>query len=165
MIAADGWTIFAHPLLLDQLGRLTAAVEKAKARDPDGYARTADAKLLAMLRRLIFEIVPQDPTRAAYRQGETLGASRKHWFRAKFGNGRFRLFFRYDSKAAIIIFAWVNDAHSLRTYGSKTDAYRVFKAMLDKGNPPDDWQSLRDAASATPAQERLSKAAPKRPAR
>jgi toxin YhaV len=90
----------------------------------------------------MFEAIPVDPTRPEYRQGGTLGANRKHWFRAKFGGGRFRLFFRYSTSAKIIIFAWVNDAQTLRTYGSKSDAYAVFKAMLDRGNPPEDWAAL-----------------------
>lgn len=138
----NDWTIRAHPLLLDQLEKLTAAVEKSKAKDPQGWARTANAKVLAAMRALMFETIPSDPTRSEYRQGGTLGPARKHWFRAKFGNGRFRLFFRYDSRAKVIIFAWVNDETTLRTYGSKTDAYAVFKGMLDKGNPPDDWAAL-----------------------
>ncbi len=156
-----GWTIFAHPLLLDQLERATAAVEEAKAANPNGYQGTAKAKLLAMLSKLIFETVPADPTRREYRQGETLGKARKHWFRAKFGNGRFRLFFRYDSNSKVIIFAWVNDDSTLRTYGSKTDAYRVFKGMLDKGNPPDDWKALLAAASAEAVVKQLEKTKPK----
>lgn len=160
MIEANGWTIYGHPLLLDQLGKLTAAVEKARAKDPEGFIRTANAKLLAALRLLIFETVPSDPSRPEYRQGHTLGGDRKHWFRAKFGNGRFRLFFRYDSRAKVIIFAWVNDSETLRTYGSKSDAYAVFKGMLDKGNPPDDWATLLEAASAKIATDRLAEAKP-----
>ncbi|KMO17411.1 type II toxin-antitoxin system YhaV family toxin [Methylobacterium indicum] len=159
-MVVNGWTLFAHPLLLDQLGRATAAVEKAKAADPEGYRGTAQAKLLAMLVTLIFETIPADPTRPDYRQGGTLGSARKHWFRAKFGNGRFRLFFRYDSRSKVIIFAWVNDQSTLRTYGAKTDAYRVFKGMLDAGNPPDDWQTLLAAASDRAATERLDRAKP-----
>lgn len=158
MPAIGDWTVLAHPLLLDQLDRLTAAVTAAQARDPDGYLGTANAKLLAMLHRLLFETVPEDPTRREYRQGGTLGDGRKHWFRAKFGNGRFRLFFRYDSRAKLIVFAWVNDETTLRTYGSKTDAYRVFAGMLERGNPPDDWQELLTAASTRAATERLERA-------
>lgn len=146
----EGWTILAHPLLLDQLERLTAAVEKARRADPVGYGAMANAKLLTVLRRLIFETIPADPTRSDYRQGDTLGREHKHWFRAKFGNGRFRLFFRYDSRSRVIIYAWVNDEQTLRTRGAKTDAYRVFKGMLDKGNPPDDWETLRSAATRFP---------------
>ncbi|MCC0807203.1 type II toxin-antitoxin system YhaV family toxin [Methylobacterium sp. W2] len=156
----DGWTVFAHPLLLDQLERAAAAVDAAKAADPKGYRGTAQAKLLAMLARLIFETIPSDPTRQDYRQGDTLGRARMHWFRAKFGNGRFRLFFRYDSKTKVIIFAWVNDETTLRTYGSKTDAYHEFKGMLAKGNPPDDWKALLAAASAGTAGKRLEEAKP-----
>ena len=156
----NGWTIFAHPLFLDQLESATAAVEAAKAADPKGYQGTAQAKLLVMLAKLTFETIPADPMRPEYRQGDTLGQARKHWFRAKFGNGRFRLFFRYDSRTKVIIFAWVNDETTLRTYGSKTDAYRVFKEMLDTGNPPDDWTALLAAASARVAVRRLEKTRP-----
>ena len=156
----NGWMIFAHPLLLDQLERATAAVETARASDPTGYQGTAQAKFLAMLRKLMFETIPADPTRPEYRQGDTLGKARKHWFRAKFGNGRFRLFFRYDSKSKIIILAWVNDENTKRTYGSKTDAYHGFKGMLDKGNPPEDWNALLGAASAKPLRKQLKKAKP-----
>ena len=156
MLVVNGWTIAAHPLFLDQLERLTAAVEREKAKAPGHYHETANAKLLASLRELVFRTVPADPARPIYRQGDTLGASRKHWFRAKFGGQRFRLFFRFSSEARVIIFAWVNDQDTLRTYGSKSDAYAVFKGMLDAGNPPDDWTALLKAASAGQAQERFT---------
>jgi toxin YhaV len=148
MTIINGWTLYAHPLFTDQLDRLTAAVEKAKRKDPKTYQSTANAKLLAQLQRLAFETIPVDPARPEFRQGGTLGPSRKHWFRAKFGGGRFRLFFRYSSSAMIIVYAWVNDSETLRTYGAKSDAYAVFKAMLDKGNPPEDWAELLTSSSA-----------------
>ena len=118
MMTVNGWTLYAHPLLLEQLEAVTAAVERARDKDPTGYASTADARLLAAMRKLMFGVIPIDPARPEFRQGGTLGASRKHWFRAKFGGGRFRLFFRYSSTAKIIIFSWVNDRDTLRTYGS-----------------------------------------------
>ncbi|OAS26416.1 type II toxin-antitoxin system YhaV family toxin [Methylobacterium platani] len=79
----------------------------------------------------------------------------RDWFRARFGNGRFRLFFRHDSRARIVIFAWMNDRDTLRAYGSETDAYRVFKGMLDTGHPPDDWPALREATSGPATVARL----------
>ena len=142
MITVNGWTLYAHPLFFSQIETLTITVEKAAKKDPKGYMSTANAKLLAAMRKLMFEAIPVDPTRPEFRQGGTLGPNRKHWFRAKFGGGRFRLFFRYSSSAKIIIYAWVNDASSLRTYDAKSDAYAVFNAMLDRGNPPDDWAAL-----------------------
>src|SRR5436190_9059662 len=114
MLVINGWTIYAHPLFLDQLEKLTAAVEAAKAKDPNGYHKSANAKLLKALHTIAFERIPPDPTATRYRQGDTLGDNYKHWFREKFGNGRFRLFFRYDSKAKVIVYAWVNDENTLR---------------------------------------------------
>lgn len=152
MRVVNGWRLFAHPEFLDQFERLAIAVERERARNPEVYARTANFKLLSAVRKLVFETIPANPALPAFRQGGTLGASRKHWFRAKFGGQRFRLFFRFDSSARIIIYAWVNDAQTLRTYGSKTDAYAVFKGMLDRGNPPDDWAALLAEASKAPGE-------------
>ncbi len=77
--------------------------------------------------------------------------------------GRFRLFFRYDSNAKVIIFAWVNDETKLRTYGATTGDYSVFKGMLDDGNPPDDWAALRKASSEVRALERLDVVSSEKP--
>lgn len=158
MPVINGWNVLAHPLLLDQLEKLTAAVEALKRKDPEGCSSSANAKLLAALLTLMFSKIPGDPTSSAYVQGKTLGPDRRHWFRAKFGAGRFRLFFRYSSRARIIIFARVNDENSLRAYGSKTDAYAVFKGMLNDGNPPDDWDTLLHAASEEKTSQRFAKA-------
>lgn len=160
----NGWELFAHPLLLDQLERLMAAVEKEKAKRPVDYKSTANFKLLAALYDLLILTIPADPTRPEHRQGNTLGDDYRHWFRAKFGGQRFRLFFRYDTKAKVIIFAWVNDEDSKRTYGSKTDAYAVFEKMLDKGNPPDDWAALLKPAKRPEVIARFEKARPVTPA-
>lgn len=160
MLTINGWTILAHPLFLDQLEKLTGTVETLKAKKPDEYQKNANTKLLTALNKLVFQTIPADPTATVYRQGATLGDAYKHWFRAKFGNGRFRLFFRYESTAKVIIFAWVNDETTLRTYGAKTDAYNVFKGMLEDGNPPDDWAALHRAASAQVAVDRLEKTSP-----
>lgn len=152
MPPVEGWCLLAHPLFLDQLEKLSAAVERLKQKEPQNWRESADAKLLAALRQLVFETIPQEPTRPVFRQGGTLGGDRKHWFRAKFGGGRFRLFFRYSASARVIIYAWVNDENTLRTYGARSDAYAVSRRMLDKGNPPDDWAALVAGASPLEAQ-------------
>jgi len=159
----NGWELFAHPLLLDQLEKLMGAVEKEKAKKPRNYQSSANFKLLAALHDLMFATIPAEPGRPDFRQGATLGAARKHWFRAKFGGQRFRLFFRFDSKARVVIYAWVNDSTTLRTYGSRADAYVVFKKMLDKGDPPDDWEALLKAARATGPVARLERAKAAKP--
>jgi len=140
-LAVNGWTLFAHPLFLDQVEALVARVEALRARDPIGYTRKNATKRLAAIAMLSFELIPQDPTRPEYRQGSTLGAARKHWFRAKFFQ-QYRLFFRYHQASRIIVYAWVNDEETKRAYERSDDAYRVFQKMLERGRPPDDWERL-----------------------
>ena len=137
-----GWRLYAHPLFLDQLERLVASVERAKRADPNGWQGRADARFLAALRALLLDRIPRDPLSSEFRQGNTLGKDRRHWFRAKFGGNRFRLFFRADSNARVIVFAWVNDRDTLRKAGASSDPYAVFSRMLASGNPPDDWPAL-----------------------
>ena len=144
-VTVNGWTIYLHPLFRAQLDSLQKQVESLKRKDPAGYHRRNATKRLAAIARLAFEIIPQDPTRSEYRQGGTLGDQHKHWFRAKFFQ-QYRLFFRYHAASKIIVIAWVNDEDTKRAYGSDDDAYRVFGKMLDRGNPPDDWDALVLAA-------------------
>lgn len=138
---SHGWNLLFHECLSEQLQRLYAAVERAQAQDPAGFESNANVKLFNALSKLMFETVPGDPNREEYRQGNTMGAAFRHWRRAKVGR-RFRLFFRFDSKTRIIIFAWVNDENTLRSSGSKSDPYAVFQKMLERGHPPDDWAAL-----------------------
>lgn len=145
MIQRDGWNLLFHECLVEQLRKLHAAAERAQKQDPKGSESNANVRLFAALSKLIFEAVPSDPNREEYRQGNTMGAAYRHWRRAKIGR-RFRLFFRFDSKTRIIIFAWVNDEHTLRASGSKSDPYIVFQRMLERGHPPDDWADLLSAS-------------------
>jgi toxin YhaV len=154
-VVVGGWTILAHPLFLDQIEGLFAVVEREQATKPNAPP-SGNAKLLGHLLDLALVKIPQDPGNAAYRHGGSL-PNRRHWFRGKTGGGRYRLFYRYDSRARIIIYGWVNDENSLRTYGSRTDAYAVFAKMLDSGNPPDTWHDLMEAAGDTAALRRLVK--------
>ncbi len=140
-LAVNGWALFAHPLFLDQIEALVARVAALRAKDPIGYTKNNAAKRLAAIARLAFELIPQDPARPEYRQGSALGDDRKHWFRAKFYQ-QYRLFFRYHQPSRIIVYAWVNDADTKRAYERSDDAYRTFKKMLERGRPPDDWESL-----------------------
>lgn len=159
-VEINGWVIYAHPLFLDELEALIETVERARKKDPKGYKKKRATKLLAAVLKVAFEDIPGDPTRDIYRQGATLGDEYKHWFRAKFLQ-QFRLFFRYQQSAdaKVIVLAWVNDDSTLRAYESANDAYAVFRKMLKRGNPPDDWTKLAELARAPEAKRRLRKAA------
>lgn len=136
-----GWTLLFHACLIEQLQKLKTAVDRATESDPNEFESNANVKLFRVLSQLILETIPSDPAREEYRQGNTMGSNYRHWRRAKIGR-RFRLFFRYDSKAKLIIYAWVNDEQTLRSAGSKTDPYAVFQKMLERGNSPNDWSNL-----------------------
>lgn len=146
-LVIHGWTIFAHPLYLAQIEALAQQVEALKEKDPVGYMKKNASKRLAAISKLAFDVIPQDPTRPEYRQGGTLGEHHKHWFRAKFFQ-QYRLFFRYHAPSKVIVFAWVNDEGTKRSYESWDDAYRVFRKMLESGHPPDDWSRLLAEACA-----------------
>ena len=148
-LVINGWNIFAHALFLNQFEELLTQVEHLRQKYPQDYNHKNATKRLAAIAKLAFDVIPQDPTRSDYRQGDTLGDDYKHWFRAKFFQ-QYRLFFRYHQEAKIIVFAWVNDENSKRAYDSKTDAYRIFKKMLESGIPPDNWDDLlKDAKGET----------------
>lgn len=145
----NGWTVFAHPLFMQQLEGLIRQVEALKHKDPVGYRSKNACKRLAAIAKLAFDVIPQDPGKPEYRQGGTLGEVHKHWFRAKFFQ-QYRLFFRYHGPSKVIVLAWVNDEDSKRAYESSNDAYKMFRRMLGSGHPPDDWdQLLEEARSET----------------
>ena len=163
---ANGWTLYLHPLFQQQLEKLTAQVETLHAKDPLRYKEQSATKLLTTINRYMREIIPRDPNAAEFRQGNTLGADNRQWFRAKF-HERYRLFFRFSSKEKVIVYAWVNDENTLRKIGSRTDPYAVFRAMLNVGNPPSTMAELlsvstRLEAARSPRQRALVKPGKKR---
>ena len=143
----NGWTLLATEAFNRQLTSLAAAVEALGAADPRGWQAHPKAKFLARGVDILLNEVPSNPSHKAFRQESTLGDSYKHWFRVKFLS-RFRLFFRWDGKAKVIIYCWLNDESTLRKAGSKTDLYALFTRRLRGGDPPDDWADLM--ASAKP---------------
>jgi toxin YhaV len=139
------WQLYVHPAFGKPFDALTREVERLAAADPKGYVEHPKAKLLRRIVDLIESEIPRDPGAAEYALGKTLGP--RHWRRAKF-LGRFRLFFRYNSQARVIIYAWVNDENALRKAGGRNDPYTVFGTLLRKANPPDGWDGLMKEATA-----------------
>ena len=145
-MVVNGWRLYAHPLFEAQIKELTRRVERLKSSQPDQYHSRPAAKLLATINHYILDAIPRDPNSSEFRQGNTLGAENRHWFRAKF-HARYRLFYRFSSKQRVIIYAWVNDEDSLRKAASKTDPYNLFRAMLEAGNPPASLDDLLKASN------------------
>ena len=141
----NGWTVYAHPEFLRQLEALLGRVAQDRQRKPDIWKTRNACKRLTAIARLAFQAIPSDPAGAQWMLGNTLGKEHRHWRRAKFFQ-QYRLFFRYDAAARLVVLAWVNDENSLRAYGTADDAYAVFKAGLAKGSPPDNWHALHEDA-------------------
>ena len=139
----NGWRLLFHRKIDEQLRRLVRARNRARRRGDNANTRLLDALARAMLKD-----IPENPGRREYRQGKTLGARYRHWRRARIGQ-RFRLFFRYDSRSKIIVYAWANDQETLRAAGSRKDPYAVFARMLERGDPPNTWDELVDACGDT----------------
>jgi toxin YhaV len=134
----NGWKLYQHPAFAIILNKLISDVQSITEEERFSHPK---AKLLKRVLEVITKEIPQDPSADKYLQGNTIGLSYRHWYRAKFLQ-RYRLFFRFSSKQKVIIYAWLNDESTLRKSGSKTDPYLVFRKRLIQGNPPDDWDSL-----------------------
>jgi toxin YhaV len=143
----NGWQIYPHPIFRTQYLALINEARKARLADPVHYKSKRAAKLLMATRKMAFEDIPANPADPKFRQGATLGDEYKHWRRGKFLQ-QYRLFFRFSETERIVVLAWVNGEETKRAYDSKTDAYRVFSRMLDRGKPPDDWNTLLAEARA-----------------
>jgi toxin YhaV len=140
-LVVNGYRLLVWPAFAERWRALKAEVERLRERDPEGYRGAPAAKLLAAVRHATLRDIPRDPGAARYRQGNTLGSEYRHWRRDKLFR-RFRLFFRYSTDAASIAYVWLNDESKLRMSGARTDAYAVFRAMLEQGRPPTDWNDL-----------------------
>ncbi len=140
-MAATEWFLLAHPAFMNQLRISTRKMAAAKAKEGPNWMQHPDVKRHFTLARQITERIPQDPSSVDFGLGNALGQKYKLWFRAKFLQ-QYRIFFRYSSIRKIIVYGWVNDSKTLRAYGSKTDAYLVFKEMLESGRVPNDWDEL-----------------------
>jgi toxin YhaV len=137
----NGWRLFRHAAFRRTMDMLTAEVERLAREQPQAWQAHPKAKLLRRITDLIEAEIPHNPNAPEFALGNTLGPTHRHWRRAKL-MGRFRLFFRFDSASRIIIYAWINDANTLRKAGARTDPYVVFRRRLEGGEPPDDWGVL-----------------------
>ena len=109
----NGWTLLFHDRVVGQLGKLQAAAEVEAKNEPPTGGSNANVKLLEALNRLMLDVVPGEPGRPEYRQGNSMEPAHTHWRQASIGR-RFWLYFRYDSKAKLIIYAWVRDVCKTR---------------------------------------------------
>ena len=140
----NGWIVLAHPVFARRYVALRDDVRRLKGElTADAYKRSPTVKLFAALRRLITEIVPQDPNAPEYMLRGPLARYR----RAK-GRGlppRYRLFWIFSTQAKTIIFLYINDEATLRKEGAKSDPYAVFERLVERGDIGADFSENYEA--------------------
>jgi toxin YhaV len=140
-LVCNGWRIFVWGEFRRTWTKLGREVQELARQHPDSYKQHPKTIFLRDVRNIILSDVPNEPGAERFQQGNKLGRQYRHWRRAKF-RGRFRLFFRYSSPEKVIIYVWLNDEKTLRKEGDRTDAYYVFRSMLERQRPPTDWEAL-----------------------
>ena len=137
-----GWRIFFHPIFAERFRVLRAEVEELKARLPDAeYRAHPQVRLLAAVVRLVREIIPENPNAPEFRLHDDLAKFR--WAKGHGLPERYRLFWAFSSTAKAIVFLYLNDEHTLRKEGSRTDPYNIFKAMVQQGKVGEDFAANR----------------------
>ncbi len=147
-LVVNGWGIFYFRLFKARLDVLEREVLAILEKDPEGFERHPKVKLLKAVLDNIKVNVPRDPNHKDYRLGTTLGKEYTDWRRVKKHRlpPRYRLFFKFTSTDNKIVYAWLNDEHSIRKDGAKNDVYQVFKRMLSRGEVPNQIEDLIKAA-------------------
>ena len=136
-LTVNGWALFVHPLLLDQLEALHGQVAALRENAPTTYVNKNAAKQLAALAKLVCEVIPQNSERPEYRRASSLGEGHRNWFSAQFFQ-QYRLYFRYHRESKIIVFVWLNDEDPDRANGSADDAYREIRYMFENSRLADE---------------------------
>jgi toxin YhaV len=140
-MSSKDWFLLGHHEFLTQLEKYREANREVKQKIGADSIHTKQAQRLKALTLAVWTKIPSNPSNPELRLGNALGKEHTHWFRDKFLQ-QYRVFFRYSTRSKIIAYGWVNDDETLRAYGSKTDAYLVFKKMLESGKVPNNWDEL-----------------------
>ena len=140
-MAAPEWLLLHHPAFEMEYEHYKSRALLTAAKYGDNWVTTAAGKKFLALNHIVRERIPSNPSNPELRLGNALGDNYRHWFRGKFLQ-QYRVFFRYSTRSQVIVYAWVNNPETLRAYGSKTDAYLVFKKMLESGRVPNNWDEL-----------------------
>ena len=134
-----GWTILFTEPFLSSYGDLSANARRLKGElSNEEYAEHPDVKLFLAVRELTKDVVPSDPHHRDYQLRGELAK-----FRRTKGRGlprRYRLFWAFSDQSKAIIFLYLNDADSLRKEGGRTDPYRLFAGMVQRGEVGSDFE-------------------------
>jgi len=133
-------------LFARQYAELKAEVKRLKQElDPLAFAQHPRGKLLAAVMEGIKERIAADPSASRF----ALSGPLRRYGRLK-GLGlpdRYRLFFRpFEAEnRRLLLILWFGFP---RKEGDRQDCYAVFSRLVQRGELPEDWESLERALSA-----------------
>lgn len=137
----NGWLVLLHPIFEQRYRSLLANVRRLnnELASEEAYRQHPTVKLTAAVRRLVLEIVPQNPNARDF----LLTRPPQHFRRAKKKglSPRYRLFWVASVEASTIIFLYLNDEATLRKEGARTDPYAIFKRLVERGEIGADFQA------------------------
>lgn len=140
VLEQNGWKLLYHPVFGDRYAALRGRVRLLKKRlTPADFAQHPEAKLVAAVRRVVLEIIPQDPNRPDFWLKGDLAKLR----RVK-GHGlpdRYRLFYVFSEREKIVILLYLNDRANLRKARAKTDPYEIFSGLVRSGRIGSDFEA------------------------
>ena len=119
-----GWTLLFHEGFIEQLRKVQAAAVPLSDSEPQQFDGDANAKLFQALSHWVMDAVPGDPSRDGFRHCNIAEPAHSNWRCAKIGR-RFRLFFRYDARAKVIVFAALKDWTALDATVTKAQRQRM----------------------------------------
>lgn len=139
VLVKNGWTLYYHHVFGDRYAAMRArAKELKKQLATDDFVRHPDVRLVAAVRRVILDIIPEDPNRSDFWLKGNLAM-----FRRVKGYGlpdRYRLFYVFSTQVKVVIVLYVNDSGTLRKEDARTDPYEVFSDLVRSGQIGSDFE-------------------------
>ncbi len=136
----NGWLVLALPEVERRYAEIRRRVVELRGRlAEEDYVQHPTLKLFASVRRLLTSTIPADPDAPEFKLEGSLSKFRRA---KKHGlPPRYRLFWVFSSRLRVIIVLYLNDETTLRKEGARSDPYRVFQRMIDRGEVGADFEA------------------------
>lgn len=124
---------FYHPLAKSQIRLLADSVRVLATKEPKSYKAHPTTKKFKKIWES-HKVCTQDPTSPDYLCTGALPKSLSHWRRIKKGMpDRYRFFFQFSSVEQKVIYVWFNGPKNIRREGHKSDVYKTFSTLVQRG--------------------------------
>jgi len=140
VLVQNGWKLFYHPVFGDRYAELRDRARALKKQLPrNEFVRHPEVKLVAAVRRVVLESIPENPNRPDFWLKGDLAKFRRV---KRYGlPDRYRLFYVFSEQQKVVIVLYLNERGTLRKEGAKTDPYEVFGELVRSGRIGADFEA------------------------